>query len=103
MILHVRTQEVLDRVGITARALQEAEPLREVVVHAYGKHIGSWDLDHIDSPFPHPVIIGQNRTQHLLLDRLNGQGARVEQCRATQGYDRANLSPCTARCAPLGA
>ena len=78
MILHVRTQEVLDRVGITARVLQESQPLREVVVHAYGKHIGSWDLDHIDSPYPHPVIIGQNRTQHLLLDHLKGQGARVE-------------------------
>jgi len=41
MILHVRTQEVLGRVGITARVLQESQPLREVVVHAYGKHIGS--------------------------------------------------------------
>ena len=45
---------------------------------AYGKHIGSWNLDHIDSPFPHPVIIGQNRTQHLLLEHLDAQGIRVE-------------------------
>lgn len=78
MILHVRTQEILDRVGIGDRIPGESQPLREVVVHAYGKHIGSWDLDHIDSPFTHPVIVGQNRTQHLLLDRLNEQGANVE-------------------------
>lgn len=54
MILHVRTQEVLDKVGVADRLRREAEPLKEVVVHAYGKHIGSWDLDDIDSPYEHP-------------------------------------------------
>jgi 3-(3-hydroxy-phenyl)propionate hydroxylase len=78
MILHVRTQEVLDRVGIAAHVARECQPLREVVVHAYGKHIGSWDLDNIDSAFDHPVILGQNRTQHLLLDHLGSQGVSVE-------------------------
>jgi 3-(3-hydroxy-phenyl)propionate hydroxylase len=78
MILHVRTQEVLEHVGITGRLPAESQPLREVVVHAYGKHIGSWDLDHIDSRFPHPVIIGQNRTQHLLQELLGEQGVAIE-------------------------
>jgi 3-(3-hydroxy-phenyl)propionate hydroxylase len=78
MILHVRTQEVLNNVGIMARIQQESAPLREVVVHAYGKHIGSWDLDHIDSPFTHPVILGQNRTQHALLDLFAGRGGQVD-------------------------
>jgi 3-(3-hydroxy-phenyl)propionate hydroxylase len=78
MILHVRTQEVLDKVGVAERLVAEAEPLTEVVVHAYGKHIGSWDLDGIDSPYRHPVIVGQNRTQHALQDRLNTQGVTVE-------------------------
>lgn len=78
MILHVRTQEILDKIGIAARARAEAEPLREVVVHAYGKHIGSWALDGIDSPYPHPLILGQNRTQHALLDLLESRGVAVE-------------------------
>jgi 3-(3-hydroxy-phenyl)propionate hydroxylase len=78
MILHVRTQEVLDKVGIAERALREAQPLTEVVVHAYGRHIGSWDLDDIDSPYKHPLIIGQNRTQHALLDLLQSRGVDVE-------------------------
>ena len=89
LILHVRTQEVLDRVGIAGRLPSESQPLREVVVHAYGKHIGSWDLDHIDSPFPHPVIIGQNRTQHLLLDHLNEQGIDVEWNTEAVSFDLA--------------
>ena len=78
LILHVRTQEALAKVGIMAAAVTEAEPMREVVVHGYGEHIGSWHLDGIDSAFPHPLIIGQNRTQHLLLNALSQRGVEVE-------------------------
>ena len=78
LILHVRTQEALNRVGIMTAAVAEARAMREVVVHGYGKHIGSWHLDGIESPFPHPLIIGQNRTQHLLNDALRRRGVEVE-------------------------
>lgn len=77
LILHVRTQEALASVGVAGAVGAEARPLTEVVVHAYGKHVGSWKLDGIDSPFPHPVILGQNRTQHCLLDRLAERGVPV--------------------------
>jgi len=78
MILHVRTQEVLDRVGVTARLAEQSQPLTDVVVHAYGKHIGAWDLDGIDSVFRHPLIIGQHRTQRALLELLESRGVDVE-------------------------
>jgi 3-(3-hydroxy-phenyl)propionate hydroxylase len=78
LILHVRTQEALACVGLSDRVRAEARPLTEVVVHAYGKHVGSWNLDGIDSPHPHPLILGQNRTQHLLLDLLAGRGVTVD-------------------------
>jgi 3-(3-hydroxy-phenyl)propionate hydroxylase len=77
LILHVRTQEALACVGIADSLSAEARPLTEVVVHAYGKHVGSWNLDGIDSPHPHPLILGQNRTQHLLLDLLAERGVSV--------------------------
>ncbi len=35
LILHVRTQEALAKVGIMTAAVAEAEPMREVVVHGY--------------------------------------------------------------------
>jgi 3-(3-hydroxy-phenyl)propionate hydroxylase len=78
LILHVRTQELLDKVGVMERVLGEAAPLTEVVVHAYGKYIGSWHLEGIDGPYDHPLILGQNRTQHLLEDHLKSQGVSVE-------------------------
>lgn len=78
LIWHVRTQEAFDRVGILERGLAEAKPLREVVMRAYGKRIGSWFFRGIDSAHPHAAIIGQNRTQHLLLDLLRERGGDVE-------------------------
>lgn len=78
LIWHVRTQEALDKVGIMERGLAEARPLKEVVIRAYGKRIGSWHFPGVDSPFPHALIIGQNRTQHFLQDLLNARGAQVE-------------------------
>ncbi|MEI5604560.1 FAD-dependent monooxygenase, partial [Streptomyces brasiliscabiei] len=33
--------------------------------------------DNIDSAFKHPLIIGQNRTQHALLDLLQSRGVDV--------------------------
>jgi 3-(3-hydroxy-phenyl)propionate hydroxylase len=78
LILHVRTQEALACVGLADKVRAEARPLTEVVVHAYGKHVGSWNLDGIDSPHPHPLILGQNRTQHLLLDLLAERGVSVD-------------------------
>jgi 3-(3-hydroxy-phenyl)propionate hydroxylase len=78
LILHVRTQEALSRLGVAERARDEARPLTEVVVNAYGKFVGSWDLDDIDSPFRHPLILGQNHTQHLLLEALAANGVEVD-------------------------
>ena len=78
LIWHVRTQEILDKVGIVGKGIAEAAAMTEVVVHAYGKHIGSWKMDGIDSPYPNPQIIGQNRTQHLLKALLEERGVKVE-------------------------
>ena len=78
LILHVRTQEVLDAMGISAALATEAVPLRQVEMYAYGNRLGRWRLDGIDSPHPYPVIHGQNRTEHLLERAINAQGVQVE-------------------------
>ncbi|MDF5718256.1 MAG: FAD-dependent monooxygenase [Rhizonema sp. NSF051] len=78
IIVHVRTQEVLAAMNALAPALAESKPLRQVEVHAYGKHIGHCDLDGIDSPYPHPIIIGQNRTEHILEQHLNSLDIKVD-------------------------
>ncbi len=78
LILHVRTQEVFEAMGIIAQAKAQGKPLRQVELHAYSKHIGHWTLEGVDSPHPMPIIIGQNRTEHILEAHLNSLGKAVE-------------------------
>ena len=78
LIQHVRTQEVMDAAGAIGAMKGEALPLRRVEMHAYGRRVGAWRLDEIDGPHTGPIIIGQNRTEHLLEAHLNGLGVHVE-------------------------
>lgn len=89
MIIHCRTQEVLGAMdNAIAGPLTEAVPLKRVEVHFYGEHVGAWDLDHIDSPFEHPVIIGQNRTEYFLNQHLNSKNLSVEWSTELIGYEQ---------------
>lgn len=78
LILHVRTQEVFEAIDMIDQAKAEAKPLHQVELHAYGKQIGHWRLAGVDSPHSSPVIIGQNRTEHLLEEHLKQLGGGVE-------------------------
>lgn len=77
LIQHVRTQEVMDAAGVIDAVRAAAVPLQRVEVHAYGRHIGAWRLNEVDSPYPSPVILGQDRTEQILEQRLNALGVRV--------------------------
>ncbi len=78
LILHVRTQEVFDAMGVIATAKAVSVPLRQISLHAYGKIIGHLHSDQIDSPHPHPIILGQDRTEKILEEHLRGFGSQVE-------------------------
>ena len=80
LILHVRTQEVFDAMGIVGHAIERSVPMTNVQVHAYGRRIGQWRFTEalIDSPHTHPVILGQDRTEKILEDHLSSMGMSVE-------------------------
>jgi 3-(3-hydroxy-phenyl)propionate hydroxylase len=78
LILHVRTQEVLDAMGISHEPQALSSPLRRVEIIGYGKHLGHGWLDGVNSPYPHPIILGQNVTEHILQEHLNRLGVHVE-------------------------
>lgn len=78
LILHVRTQEVLDAMGISHEPQAASHPLRRVEIIGYGKHLGHGWLDGVNSPYPHPIILGQNVTEHILQEHLNRLGVHVE-------------------------
>jgi 3-(3-hydroxy-phenyl)propionate hydroxylase len=78
LILHVRTQEVLDAMGMTHEFAAVANPMRRVEIIGYGKHIGHGDMEGIHSRHPYPLILGQNVTEHILQQHLNKLGVSVE-------------------------
>jgi 3-(3-hydroxy-phenyl)propionate hydroxylase len=78
LILHVRTQEVLDAIGLTHEAQDAAHPMRRVEIIGYGKHLGHGQMEGIDSPHPYPIILGQNVTEHILHEHLSKYGVTVE-------------------------
>ena len=78
LILHVRTQEVLDAIGITHEPQDVALPLRRVEIIGYGKHLGHGTMEGVNSFHPHPIILGQNVTERILQDHLSKAGVRVE-------------------------
>ena len=77
LIQHVRTQEVMDAAGAIDEVLATSLPLRRVEVHAYGRHVGAWRLDEVDSPYRSPVILGQDQTERILQQGLNQLGVHV--------------------------
>jgi 3-(3-hydroxy-phenyl)propionate hydroxylase len=80
LILHVRTQEIFDAMGVLGQALEQSVPMTNVQVHAYGRRIGQWRFTEavIDSPRPHPIILGQDRTEKILEKHLATLGVNVE-------------------------
>jgi 3-(3-hydroxy-phenyl)propionate hydroxylase len=78
LILHVRTQEVLDAMGITHELRDAGKPMKRVEIIGYGKHIGHGSMEGINSFHPYPIILGQNVTEHILHDHLSQLGVQVE-------------------------
>ncbi len=54
LILHVRTQEVLDAAGLGNTLLKEGQPLRRVEIIGYGNHVGHGSMEGINSPISTP-------------------------------------------------
>ncbi len=78
LILHVRTQEVLDAMGAIAAEKSMSIPMRQISIRAYGKIIGHLHSEILDSPHPHPIILGQDRTEQVLEQHLHSFGRQVE-------------------------
>lgn len=78
LIIHVRTQEIFDAMGMIDAERALSRPLLRVEVQAHGKHIGTWRLDEVESPYPSPLIIGQDRTERVLREHLGSLGGQVE-------------------------
>ncbi|TQM38869.1 FAD-dependent monooxygenase [Pseudonocardia cypriaca] len=81
-IVHVRTLELLDRIGVAERAVAEGVRTTAVEVFERGRRIAGFPLVGRGSegrtPFPFALGLAQDRTERLLVERLGQLGVRVE-------------------------
>ena len=90
-IVHVRTLESLDRLGIADRAVARGVPTTRVEIVERGRPVGGFPLAgrgaEADTAFPFALGLEQDRTELLLLERLGELGAHVEWGTELTGLD----------------
>jgi 2-polyprenyl-6-methoxyphenol hydroxylase-like FAD-dependent oxidoreductase len=77
-VVHSRTMEELDTMGIAARLLERAKVVHGLNVFASGKRVAHVTLKGVDSPFPHPYGISQQETERALTAHFESLGGVVE-------------------------
>jgi 2-polyprenyl-6-methoxyphenol hydroxylase-like FAD-dependent oxidoreductase len=81
-IVHVRTLELLDRLGLAGRAVERGVPTTRVEVYERGRRAAAFPLAGRGAagrtPFPYALVLEQDRTERLLAEGLAEHGARVE-------------------------
>jgi 2-polyprenyl-6-methoxyphenol hydroxylase-like FAD-dependent oxidoreductase len=81
-IVHVRTLELLHRLGVAERAVAQGIRTTRVEICARGRPVGAFPLAgrgaEAGTPFPYALGLEQDRTEQLLIDRLAESGRSVE-------------------------
>ena len=81
-VIHIRTLELLDRLGVAADAVAWGTAMDEVRVYDDGHALGMISLAGGGAtgwtPFPYALGLHQGKTVRLLERRLEGSGVRVD-------------------------
>lgn len=86
-LVHVRTLELLDGLGLAARAVQRGAPIDQVEILQHGRPAARFPLAGPDAatPFPYALALPQDRLEELLVEELAAQGHGVEWGSALDG------------------
>ena len=81
-LLHVRTLELLDRLGLAARAIERGVQTNRVEVYERGRRAAAFPLVPAGmeglTPFPFALCLEQDRTEQLLIEGLAERGGAVD-------------------------
>ena len=79
LLVHGRTQEFFDKLGLSEDFLERGQALDGVDVMVGGRSSGHIPIvgDEAKTPYPYPVVFEQSRTQRLLLEGLAREGVAV--------------------------
>jgi 2-polyprenyl-6-methoxyphenol hydroxylase-like FAD-dependent oxidoreductase len=82
MLIHVRTLELLQKLGMADRAVARGVKTTHVEIYERGRKAAEFPLagrgPEAQTPFPHALILGQHATELLLVEGLAEHASRVE-------------------------
>src|SRR5919112_4501493 len=82
LVVHAKTLELLDRLGLADQAVEWGQRMGAIQVFGEGKSAGEisfFDAGADDrTPYPFALILEQDRTEQLLIEGLEKAGGRVE-------------------------
>jgi 2-polyprenyl-6-methoxyphenol hydroxylase-like FAD-dependent oxidoreductase len=78
ILLHPRSLEMLERIGVVDEIIASGVRTTSMQFHASGRTIGGIRIDTVDSPYPFDVTTAQTETERILADRLASLGVKVE-------------------------
>ncbi len=78
IVVHARSLEMLQRVGVIDPLIDAGIQTTAMTIHSDGHELGRLPLDLVDSPFPYSLTLPQTVTEAILTARLEELGGRVE-------------------------
>ncbi|KPI14270.1 Pentachlorophenol monooxygenase [Actinobacteria bacterium OV450] len=78
IIVHARSLEMFERLGLVDELIQAGVRTTAMEMHSDGEVVGRIALDLVDSPFPYSVTIAQTETERILAKALAVHGVTVE-------------------------
>jgi 2-polyprenyl-6-methoxyphenol hydroxylase-like FAD-dependent oxidoreductase len=78
IIVHARSLEMLERVGVVDEMMATGLKVTGAQFHADGETRAEIPLNTVDSPYPFSVTLPQTDTERILAERLAGLGVAVE-------------------------
>lgn len=77
-VVHARTLEVLDDLGVTAGLLKRGVVVPRFRVRDRDRCLLDIDFSELDTPYPFTLMIPQNETEHIILGALQSTGGAIE-------------------------
>ncbi|WP_030518300.1 NAD(P)/FAD-dependent oxidoreductase [Nocardia sp. NRRL WC-3656] len=76
-VVHARTLEVLDEFGIASTLHDLGLEVPRFVLHDGADRLATVGFSDLPTPFPYTLMVGQETTEAVLLDRLHRAGGQV--------------------------
>lgn len=84
-VIHARTLEVLDTIGVTGRLLADGVVVPVFTVRDQSKTLARLDFSNLPTRYPFTLMLPQSRTEEILAHRLAELGGHVDRRRTVTG------------------